>query len=159
MACAPEIQSRGTEAISPQAATHLGHAIAEALGEEAAFSETTLALAAALLASPNPSLRMVGPHALTPLVRERPTCAGRIIQLADLCADPAAAAALAIPLAAAMTRDPCAAVASLEQSGDSARRRLALRATRHALATRNLELARMLPDAIATAARHARAAD
>ena len=156
---APEFQSRGTDAISPQAATHLGHAIAEALGEGADAGETTLALAAALLASSNPSLRMVGPHVLTPLVRERPADAGRIIQLADLCADASTAAALAIPLAAAVTRDLCAAAASLARSGDSARRRLALRATRQALATRNPELARMLPDAIAKAGRYAPPAD
>ncbi|MCY4112831.1 MAG: hypothetical protein OXG33_02680 [Chloroflexi bacterium] len=156
---APEFRSPGTEAISPQAATHLGRAIAEALGEEADGSETTLTLAAALLASPNPSLRMVGPHLLTPLARERPACAGRVMQLADLCADPAATAALAIPLAAAVTRDLSAAAASLGQAGDSARRRLALQATRQALATRNPELARMLSDAIAKAARNAPPAD
>ncbi|MCY4110996.1 MAG: hypothetical protein OXF96_03525 [Chloroflexi bacterium] len=158
-ACAPKFQSRGTGAISPQAATHLGHAIAEALGEKPDSSETTLALAAALLASPSPSLRMVGPHVLTPLARESPACAGRIVQLADLCADPAATAALAIPLAAAVTRDSSAAAASLGPAVNSARRRLALQATRQALATRSPELARTLPDAIAKASRHAPPAD
>ena len=156
----PELESPGTGVISPQAATHLGHVIAEALCDDADSGGTTLALAAALLASPHPSLRMVGPHLLTPLARESPADAGRIIQLADLCADPAAAAALAIPLAAAVTRDPVAAAASLGQSEDSPpRRRLALQATRQALATRNPALARMLPDAVEEAARHTPPAD
>ena len=97
-ACAPELQSPGTGAISPQAATHLGHAIGEALLETPASSRGALRLAAALLASPNPSQRMIGPHLLTPLARKSPECSDHILQLADLCADPAAAAALAIPL-------------------------------------------------------------
>lgn len=139
-ACAPEFQSREAGAISPQAATHLGHAIAEALGEEPDSSKITLALAAALLASPNPSLRMVGPHVLTPLARERPACAGRIVQLADLCADPATTAALAIPLAAAAKRNP-SSLAGLPQSADTLPRRLALQATRQALAARGSEVA------------------
>lgn len=135
----PAIESPGTGVISPQAATHLGHVIAEALRDDADSSGTTLALAAALLASPHPSLRMVGPHVLTPLVRERPACAGRIMQLADLCADPAATAALAIPLAAAVARDP-SLLAGLGQFADTPPRRFALRATRQALAAKGSEV-------------------
>ena len=72
-ACAPALQSPGTGAISPQAATHLGHAIGEALLETPASSRSALRLAAALLASPNPSQRMIGPHLLTPLARNHPS--------------------------------------------------------------------------------------
>ena len=151
----PELQSPGTGVISPQAATHLGHAIGEALRDDADPSGSTLTLAAALLASPNPSHRMVGPHVLTPLARATPTCAGRILQLADLCADPAAAAALAIPLSAAVVRDPSAAAASFGQSAESPPRRLALQATRQALAAQKPELARTLPEMIAKASRQA----
>lgn len=129
----PALASPGTGVISPQAATHLGHAIADALGDEADSDGTTLALAAALLGSPHPSLRMVGPHLLTPLARESPADAGRIIQLADLCADASTAAALAIPLAAAVARDP-SSLAGLRQSADTPPRRLALQAARQALA-------------------------
>lgn len=155
----PALESPGTGIISPQAATHLGHVIAEALCDDADSGGTTLALAAALLASPNPSLRMVGPHALTPLARRSPESSGHILQIADLCADPAAAAALAIPLAAAVIRDPVAAAASLQQSENSSPRRLALHATRQALATRNPELARLLLESIDEAARRAPPAD
>ena len=142
---APALESPGTGVLSPQAATHLGHVIAEALRDDADSSGTTLALAAALLASPHPSLRMVGPHLLTPLARESPSDAGRIIQLADVCADASTAAALAIPLAAAVARDPSAA-ATLEQGAKTLPQQLALQATRQALAARDSERARRLPD-------------
>ena len=132
----PALESPGTGVISPQAATHLGHVIAEALRGDADSSGTTLALAAALLASPHPSLRMVGPHLLTPLARESPADAGRMIQLADVCADASTAAALAIPLAAAVARDP-SSLAGVRQSADTPPRRLALRAMRQALAARD----------------------
>lgn len=155
----PALESPGTGTISPQAATHLGHVIAEALRSDVDSSGTTLALAAALLASPHPSLRMVGPHLLTPLARESPSLADQILRLAELCADSAAVAALAIPLAAAVTRDPVAAAASLRQLEDSPPRRLALHATRQALATRNPELARMVPEAIEEASRRPPPAD
>lgn len=132
----PALESPGTGVISPQAATHLGHVIAEALRGDADSSGTTLALAAALLASPHPSLRMVGPHLLTPLARESPADAGRMIQLADVCADASTAAALAIPLAAAVARDPSTAV-ELGQGADTLPQQLALQATRQALAARD----------------------
>ena len=158
-ACAPEIQSPGTGAISPQAATHLGHAIGEALLETPASSRSALGLAAALLASPNPSQRMIGPHLLTPLARKSPECSDHILQLADLCADPAAAAALAIPLVAAVSRDPCTAAACLGSLDDTPRRRLALQATSQALFARQPELARTVSGAIAEASRRATPAD
>lgn len=140
--------------MGPQAATHLGHAIAEALGKEPDSTNTTLALAAALLASPNPSLRMVGPHLLTPSAREHPDSAGRILQMADLCADAPTAAALAIPLGAAVARDP-STLTGLRQSADSPPRQLALQATRQALAARGSEPAQRRPDSMAKASRHA----
>ncbi len=143
-ACAPALQSPGTGTISPQAATHLGHAIGEALLETPASSRSALRLAAALLASPNPSQRMIGPHLLTPLARKSPECSNHILELADLCADAAAAAALAIPLAAAVSRDASAAAACLANIEDSPRRRLALRATIQALTAREPTLARKL---------------
>ncbi len=151
----PELQSPGTGAISPQAATHLGHAIGEALRAEQDTDRTTLALAAAVLASPNPSHRMVGPHVLTPLARQSPACAGQILQLADLCADAAAAAALAIPLAAAVSRDPSTAIVGLGGLEETPRRRLALQATSQALFSREPELARTVSGAIAEASRRA----
>ena len=154
----PALESPGTGIISPQAATHLGHVIAEALSDDAESGGTTLALAAALLAAPHPSLRMVGPHLLTPLARESPADAGRIIELADLCADAPTAAALAIPLAAAVARDPSNAV-SLSEGAETLPRQLALRATRQALAARDSEAARRLPDTIDEAGRQAPPAD
>ena len=154
----PALESPGTGVISPQAATHLGHVIAEALRGDADSSGTTLALAAALLASPHPSLRMVGPHLLTPLARESPAAAGRIVQLADLCADASTAAALAIPLAAAVARDPSTA-AKLGRGVDTPPQRLALQATRQALAAKDSELTRQLPDTADEAARQASPTD
>lgn len=84
---------------------------------------------------------MVGPHVLTLLARENPSLADQILQLAELCADSAAVAALAIPLAAAVKRNP-SSLAGLQQSADTLPRQLALQATAQALAARGSEVDR-----------------
>ena len=102
---------------------------------------------------------MIGPHVLTPLARRCAACAGQIVQLADLCADAATAAALAIPLAAAVSGDPSTAIVGLGRLEETPRRRLALQATSQALFSREPELARTLAGAIAKASRQAPPAD
>ena len=141
-----EVQSPGTGVLSPQAATHLGHAIGKSLDSGVSPRRNILALAARLLASENPAYRMVGPHVLTWMGRTAPRSTHEILQLADLCADSAATSALAIPLVAALSHNPSTALACLETVTDSKPRRVALIATAHALAHRNPALARRVRD-------------
>lgn len=140
------LQSPGTGVLSPQAATHLGHAIGESLNSGVFPERNILPLAARLLASANPAHRMVGPHVLTSLGRTAPRTTDGILQLADLCADSATTSALAIPLVAAISRNPSTAMACLETVTNSKPRRVALMATAHALADRMPTVARRVRD-------------
>ena len=109
----PNYASPGMLYISPQAATHLGHSIAKVLLTHKEGTAHALALATVLMASPEPGLRMIGPHVLTPFARQDPGLAKRMLDIATTCFDGAGIAALVIPLTAAAQTNPTLAGASL----------------------------------------------
>ncbi|MBM4438204.1 MAG: hypothetical protein FJ029_13480, partial [Actinobacteria bacterium] len=100
------LASPGTGVLAPQAAVHLGHAAGAALLADATGGDHALALAAVLVASPHPGLRLLAPHLLTPLAASDLLAVARIVDLCPVCRDPATMAALVIPLTAAGQRDP-----------------------------------------------------
>ncbi len=99
--------------LSPQAATHLGHSISKVLLTNREGTDHALALATILVASPEPGLRMIGPHVLTPFARQDPGLAKRMLDIAKACFDGAGIAALVIPLTAAAQTNPTLAGTSL----------------------------------------------
>ena len=109
----PGYASPGMLYLSPQAATHLGHSISKVLLTHREGTDHALALATILMASPEPGLRMIGPHVLTPFARHDPGLAKRILDIATSCFDAASIAALVIPLTAAAQTNPTLAGASL----------------------------------------------
>ena len=109
----PNHASPGMLYLSPQAATHLGHSISKVLLTNREGTDHALALATILVASPEPGLRMIGPHVLTPFARQDPGLAKRMLDIAKACFDGAGIAALVIPLTAAAQTDPTLAGTSL----------------------------------------------
>ena len=109
----PNHASPGMLYLSPQAATHLGHSISKVLLTNREGTDHALALATILVASPEPGLRMIGPHVLTPFARQDPGLAKRMLDIAKACFDGAGIAALVIPLTAAAQTNPTLAGASL----------------------------------------------
>ena len=109
----PKHASPGMLYLSPQAATHLGHSISKVLLTNREGTDHALALATILVASPEPGLRMIGPHVLTPFARQDPGLAKRMLDIAKACFDRAGIAALVIPLTAAAQPNPTLAGTSL----------------------------------------------
>ena len=109
----PNHASPGMLYLSPQAAPHLGHSISKVLLTNREGTDHALALATILVASPEPGLRMIGPHVLTPFARQDPGLAKRMLDIAKACFDGAGIAALVIPLTAAAQTNPTLAGASL----------------------------------------------
>jgi len=140
----PTLASPGTDIISPQAATLLGQSIGETLGTSSNALGDTLALVSGLLASSRRARCMIGPHVLTPLARREPKHAGKILQLADVCADITVATALAIPLTAAILANRSVAIASLSAVRSSGPRCYTLASTAHAVTGRDASAARSL---------------
>ena len=150
----PRLFSPGADHLSPQAATHLGHAVAERLTADDPEGDQTLALAGLLVAANHPGLRMVGPHVLTPRAARQAEWAARIVGLARTCRDGFAVAALVIPLTGAAMRDAAAlaaAIADLERGRLGEAERALVGTLEHTLAARSPDTARRFSAALAAA--------
>ncbi len=150
----PRLFSPGAGHLSPQAATHLGHAVAERLTADDPEGDHALALASLLVAADHPGVRLVGPHLLAPRAARQVEWAARVLGLVRACRDGSAVAALVIPLVGAAMRDAAmlaAAIAELESDRFGEPERALVRALEHTLAARSPDTARRFSAALAAA--------